>query len=230
MKKKEFQFLSETTSLDELTLLQESEDKDNPNDKSYFIEGIFMQAEVKNGNGRIYPRKLLQEATKPLLETISGRGLIGELEHPTQNSNTINYERAAIKILNLKEDGNNIIGKAKVLKEQRCGNIIHNLLKEGITIGVSSRGFGTVKHKGGVALVEDLILKTIDVVSNPSAPDALMTAIMESKSWVMSGNGELNEVMKKEIDRAVREKRNKKVLFKELIESIASSSLKESNI
>lgn len=129
--------------------------------------------------------------------------------------------------MNLKEDGNNIIGKAKVLKEQRCGNIIHNLLKEGITIGVSSRGFGTVKHKGGVALVEDLILKTIDVVSNPSAPDALMTAIMESKSWVMSGNGELNEVLKKEVDKAVREKRNREVLFKELVETIVSSSLKE---
>lgn len=161
-------------------------------EKSYFIEGIFLQGDVKNRNGRIYPTEILQKEVQRYNEKyIKENRALGELGHPSNPS--VNFDRVSHKIIKLYEDGNNIIGKAKIL-DTPFGKIAKNLMDEGVKLGVSSRGLGSLKesHDGVKIVCEDFELRAIDLVSDPSAPDAFVTNIMENKEWIWE-NGKLIE-------------------------------------
>ena len=173
--------------------------------KNYFIEGIFLQAELKNRNGRMYPQKTLAREVAKYDESYikSGRAL-GELGHPDGPS--INLDRVSHKIESQKEDGNNFIGRAKILDTPN-GKIAKSLLDEGVRLGVSSRGMGSIRKEDNCNVVmDDFMLATAaDIVADPSAPDAFVNGIMEGKEWVWN-NGILQESavaeIKQEIDEA----------------------------
>ena len=180
-----------------------AEEKDGK--KSYFIEGVFLQAELKNRNNRMYPFKTLQNEVAKYSENYIQKGrALGELGHPDGPS--INLDRVSHKIESLKEDGNNFIGRAKIL-DTPMGNIAKNLLSEGVSLGVSSRGMGSLVRKEGCNVVADdfMLATAADIVADPSAPDAFVDGIMEGKEWVWD-NGILKEAaiaqMKTEIDQA----------------------------
>ncbi len=173
--------------------------------KNYFIEGIFLQAELKNRNNRMYPLKTLQKEVAKYSENYIQKGrALGELGHPDGPS--INLDRVSHKIISLKEDGNNFIGKAKLL-ETPMGKIAKDLLNEGVKLGVSSRGMGSIRKEENCSVVmDDFMLATAaDIVADPSAPDAFVDGIMEGKEWVWD-NGVLKEAhvaqIKQEIDQA----------------------------
>jgi len=156
--------------------------------KSMFIEGIFLQGDLKNRNGRMYPMETLRREVQRYSENHvqSGRAL-GELGHP--DGPTVNLDRVSHKIVSLKENGNNFIGKAKILSTP-MGKIAESLISEGVKLGVSSRGIGSLKQtREGVNVVgDDFMLSTAaDIVSDPSAPDAFVEGIMEGKDWVWDG-------------------------------------------
>ena len=173
--------------------------------KSHFIEGVFLQSEIENRNGRRYPLATLQKEVKNYSENhiMKGRAL-GELGHPEGPS--INLDRVSHKIESLKEHGNNFIGRAKIL-DTPMGQIAKNLLDEGVKLGVSSRGMGSLRKEGNCNVVcDDFMLATAaDIVADPSAPDAFVDGIMEGKEWVWD-NGILKESavaqIKQEIDEA----------------------------
>ena len=152
-------------------------------EKKYFIEGIFAQAEQRNRNGRIYPKSVMEKAIDAYMPTITSKRALGELNHP--NHPNVNPERASHLIESLSWDGNNIIGRAKVLTSLPQGKIVKGLIDEGVSFGVSTRGLGTITEKSGTKYVQDdFVLNTIDIVGDPSAPDAWVDAIMENKDWV----------------------------------------------
>ena len=156
--------------------------------KSLFIEGVFLQSEMKNRNGRMYPKSTLAREVGRYNENFVQKGrALGELGHP--DGPTVNLDRVSHKIVSLKESGNNFIGKAKILSTP-MGKIASNLLGEGVKLGVSSRGVGSLnKTNGGYSVVgEDFTLATAaDIVADPSAPDAFVDGIMEGKEWVWDG-------------------------------------------
>ena len=156
--------------------------------KSMYIEGVFLQGNIKNRNGRMYPMETLRREVSRYNENHiqSGRAL-GELGHP--ECPTVNLDRVSHKIVSLKESGSNFIGKAKIMNTP-MGNIAKNLIDEGVKLGVSSRGVGSLQQtKEGFAVVgEDFMLATAaDIVADPSAPDAFVEGIMEGKEWVWDG-------------------------------------------
>ncbi len=161
--------------------------------KNYFIEGIFMQANKKNRNGRIYPTEILQkEARRYTTEFIKKKRAFGELGHP--DGPTVNLERVSHMIEELEEVGQNFMGRAKIL-DTPYGKIVKNLIDEGAQLGVSSRGMGSLKAgRNGISEVQgDFYLATAaDIVADPSAPDAFVAGIMEGKEWVWD-NGLLKE-------------------------------------
>ena len=172
--------ITETT--EDVKLLVETNEETGK--KSHFIEGIFMQSEQKNRNGRMYPKKtLMKEVSRYTKELVESKRAMGELGHP--EGPTLNLERVSHIITELKEDGDNIIGKAKIL-DTPYGNIVKNLIDEGAQLGVSSRGMGSLKkNDDGVNEVqEDFMLAAVDIVADPSAPDAFVNGIMEGKEWV----------------------------------------------
>ena len=161
--------------------------------KNYFIEGIFMQGDVKNRNGRVYPSEVLARETKRYnVEYVKKNRAYGELGHP--QGPTINLERVSHMITELNQDGNNFVGKAKIMCETPYGKIVKSLMDEGAQLGVSSRGMGSLKEKGGTAEVQkDFYLATAaDIVADPSAPDAFVSGIMEGKEWIWD-NGIIRE-------------------------------------
>jgi hypothetical protein len=164
------------------------------NGKDLYIEGVFLQADVKNKNGRLYPGAIMaKEVKRYTKEYIDKKRAFGELGHP--EGPTINLERVSHMITSLKEDGSNWIGKAKVA-DTPPGNIVKSLIKEGAQLGVSSRGMGSLKaNKKGIQEVQgDFYLATAaDIVADPSAPDAFVNGIMEGKEWVWE-NGAIQEV------------------------------------
>ena len=173
--------------------------------KSHFIEGIFLQAEVKNRNGRMYPVKTLAREVAKYDESYIQKGrALGELGHPDGPS--INLDRVSHRIVGLQQEGNNFLGKAKLL-DTPMGNIAKNLLDEGVKLGVSSRGMGSlIKKEGCNVVADDFMLATAaDIVADPSAPDAFVDGIMEGKEWVWD-NGILKEAqvaqIKTQIDEA----------------------------
>ena len=156
--------------------------------KSLYIEGVFLQGNIKNRNGRMYPMETLRKEVSRYNENHikSGRAL-GELGHP--DGPTVNLDRVSHKIVSLKESGSNYVGKAKILGTP-MGKIASNLLDEGVKLGVSSRGVGSLKptREGFSVVGEDFMLATAaDIVADPSAPDAFVSGIMEGKEWVWDG-------------------------------------------
>ena len=191
--------------------------------KSYFIEGIFMQANKKNRNGRVYPTEILQkEAKRYTTEFIKKKRAFGELGHP--DGPTVNLERVSHMIEELEEVGQNFMGRAKVL-DTPYGKIVKNLIDEGAQLGVSSRGMGSLKSgKNGISEVQgDFYLATAaDIVADPSAPDAFVHGIMEGKEWIWD-NGLLKETQiqkyKDKIEKSSRKDRENVLVeaFKDFI-------------
>lgn len=153
--------------------------------KDLFIEGIFLQSEMKNRNGRIYPKDVMsREVGRYMKEYVEAGRAFGELGHP--EGPTINLDRVSHMITSLKEDGNNYVGKAKIMNTP-MGNIVKNLIDGGAKLGVSSRGMGSLKvnNEGINEVQDDFYLATAaDIVADPSAPDAFVQGIMENKEWM----------------------------------------------
>ena len=195
--------------------------------QNLYIEGIFLQGNIKNRNGRMYPMETLQREVARYNESniTSGRAL-GELGHP--DGPTVNLDRVSHKIVSLKESGSNFIGRAKIL-DTPMGSIASSLIKEGVKLGVSSRGIGSLKPtKEGFNVVgDDFMLATAaDIVADPSAPDAFVEGIMEGKEWVWEGTTlreRLAAKTKSKIERLTEQKRleEKKLnVFNEFINSL----------
>ena len=195
--------------------------------KSMYIEGVFLQGNIKNRNGRMYPMETLQREVARYNESniTSGRAL-GELGHP--DGPTVNLDRVSHKIVSLKESGSNFIGRAKIL-DTPMGSIASSLIKEGVKLGVSSRGIGSLKPtKEGFNVVgDDFMLATAaDIVADPSAPDAFVEGIMEGKEWIWEGNSFREQraaETKNKIESLVTQKRleeHKLSLFNEFINSL----------
>jgi|TARA_B110000967_G_C18774832_1_gene505013 hypothetical protein len=160
--------------------------------KDYKIKGIFLQSELKNRNGRVYPKDVLENEVKRYnKEFVNKKRAFGELGHP--DGPTINLERVSHMITKLYPDGNNFIGEAKIMNTP-YGKIVKGLIDEGAQLGVSSRGMGSLVQRGGVNVVKDdfYIATAADIVADPSAPDAFVEGIMEGKEWVWD-NGVLTE-------------------------------------
>jgi hypothetical protein len=162
-------------------LTEETKDKNKPN---VFIEGVFLQSDLKNKNGRIYPREIMQrEVQRYVDENVKTKRAYGELGHP--EGPTVNLDRVSHMITDLREDGNNWIGKAKIM-DTPMGRIVKELISEGAQLGVSSRGLGSLKERNGINEVQDdfMLATAADIVADPSAPDAFVSGIMEGKEWV----------------------------------------------
>lgn len=177
-----------TENIEDIQILTEEKD----GKKNLYIEGVFLQSEIKNRNGRVYPFRVLEKEVNRYNEEYvkTGRAL-GELGHP--DGPTVNLDRVSHRITSLKAEGNNFIGKAQILATP-MGNIARSLLEEGVKLGVSSRGMGSIDRQENASYVmDDFMLATAaDIVADPSAPDAFVNGIMEGKEWVWN-NGILQE-------------------------------------
>jgi hypothetical protein len=158
-----------------------TEEKDGK--RRYVIEGIFMQADSKNRNGRIYPKAVMERAVnKYMTEQVSKGRAVGELNHP--DGPTINLDKVSHKITELRWEGSNVVGKAQILNTP-MGKIVEGLMDGGVQLGVSSRGMGSLVQKGGINYVgDDFQLATVDIVQDPSAPEAFVNGIMEGVEWI----------------------------------------------
>ena len=150
---------------------------------NHFIEGIFMQSESKNKNGRIYPRPIMEKAVdKYVTEQVSKNRAVGELNHP--EGPTVNLDKVSHKITELNWKGNDVVGKAQIL-DTPMGNIVKGLLNGGVQLGVSTRGMGSLEQKNNAMYVkDDFVLNTVDIVQDPSAPTAFVNGIMEGVEWI----------------------------------------------
>jgi len=196
-----------TEEISQVKIISEGRGKD----KTLHIEGVFLQGGIKNRNGRMYPVETLSKEVNRYCENFVGKGrALGELGHP--EGPTVNLDRVSHKITSLVKEGNNFKGKAKLL-ETPMGKIAKSLLGEGVMLGVSSRGVGSLKedHTGCKVVGEDFQLATAaDIVADPSAPDAFVNGIMEGKEWVWEGGllrERLAEQTKKSINALVTQKR-----------------------
>jgi hypothetical protein len=192
---------------EELTNVQLIAEADENGKKSHKIKGIFMQANIKNRNGRVYPMEILEkEVNRYRKEFIDKKRAFGELGHP--DGPTVNLERVSHMITKLSPDGANFVGEAKIMNTP-YGKIVKGLIDEGAQLGVSSRGMGSLETRGGANYVKDdfYLATAADIVADPSAPDAFVEGIMESKEWVWN-NGVLVEKniesWKREIESAKR--------------------------
>ena len=178
--------ITETT--EKIEFIKENVEGDTPN---YYISGVFMQAEEKNRNGRVYPKSILMNEVKNYnSKFVNGKRAFGELGHP--EGPTVNLERVSHIITSLVEQNNNVMGKAKIM-DTPMGKIVKNLLDEGAQLGVSSRGMGSLTEKGDIKYVDDdFMLAAVDIVADPSAPSAFVDGIMEGKEWVWD-NGIIKE-------------------------------------
>lgn len=183
--------------------------------KNYFLEGIMLQAETVNRNGRKYPLVILEnEIGRYHQNFIVKKRALGELNHP--QGPTVNLDRVSHMIVELRKNGNDFIGRAKILCETPMGNIVKNLIDEGALLGVSSRGMGSLKKVNEVNEVQpDFSLSAIDIVADPSAPNAFVNGIMEGKEWVWD-NGILKETVintyHKELSKTSRKNLEKKAI------------------
>ena len=171
--------------------------------KNLFIKGVFLQSEMVNRNGRLYPFNIMEKEVSRYNKDYVQKGrALGELGHP--DGPTVNLDRVSHKITDLKQEGKNFVGKAQILSTP-MGKIAESLLKDGVTLGVSSRGIGSLKDntKGYKEVGEDFMLATAaDIVADPSAPDAFVQGIMEGKEWVWEG-GVLREKFAEKTKRSI---------------------------
>jgi hypothetical protein len=192
-----------------------------------YIQGPFLQSECVNRNGRMYPRSIMEKEVARYTEQYVNKGrALGELGHP--DGPTVNLDRVSHKIVSLTCEGNNWIGKAQILSTP-MGKIAESLLKDGVTLGVSSRGIGSLRenNKGYKEVGEDFMLATAaDIVADPSAPDAFVQGIMEGKEWIWDGGilrEKLAETTKRRINNLVNQRaleEHKLVLFSEFLDSL----------
>jgi hypothetical protein len=192
-----------TENIEDIQILTEEKD----GKQHLYIEGVFLQSEIKNRNGRIYPFSVLEKEVGRYNEEYVSKGrALGELGHP--DGPTVNLDRVSHRITSLKAEGTNFMGKARIL-DTPMGNIAKSLLGEGVKLGVSSRGMGSIDRQESASYVmDDFMLATAaDIVADPSAPDAFVNGIMEGKEWVWD-NGILKEqqvaAIKTEIDNSSR--------------------------
>ncbi len=185
-------FLRESQDFSSIKVLNEGTDK-----KDLYIEGTFAQAELKNRNGRVYPKAIMEGAVnKYITEFVKSNRALGELSHP-ENRPTVKPELASHLITNLKMEGNDVHGKAKILNTPQ-GQIVKGLLEGGVQLGVSTRALGSVKEQNGTSVVQpDFQLYAVDVVSDPSGIDCWVNAVNESTSWVVTDDGRIIEQTKK---------------------------------
>jgi hypothetical protein len=193
-------YLITETTQENVRLITEATDSGK---KDYFIEGIFMQSEIKNRNGRLYPEDILnKEVDRYNKEFVQKNRAMGELGHP--EGPTVNLERVSHLIKDLRIEGRDVIGKAKIL-DTPMGKIAKNLLGEGCMFGVSSRGMGSLQEKKGVNYVQDdFMLSTVDIVADPSAPNAFVNGIMEGKQWIWE-NGIIKERQIEKYKKVIKE-------------------------
>lgn len=176
-------------------------EKKEDGSKNYFIEGIFMQTEKENKNGRIYRKNIMESALGDFQKLIEQKRSLGELGHPPNPQ--INLNQVSHLITSLKFEGNDVYGRAKIL-DTPYGKIAKNLIDEGVGFGVSSRGLGSVKEVNGINEVQDdFHLATVDIVADPSAPDAFVQGIMESAEWVLE-NGVWKSVQIEQAQKKIR--------------------------
>jgi hypothetical protein len=170
--------------------------------KHYFIEGVFMQSNQKNRNGRIYEKKNLEKAVeKYVTEQVKTGRAVGELNHP--EGPTVNLDKVSHKITDLHWQGNDVVGKASILNTP-MGNIVSGLLEGGVKLGVSSRGMGSLVQKNGAQYVgDDFMLSTVDIVQDPSAPSAFVNGVMEGVEWVWD-NGLIRQQDIEEIETEIK--------------------------
>ena len=177
-----------TESIEDVqVLVEESNGK-----KSLYIEGVFLQGDIKNRNGRVYPFSVLEREVGRYNESYVAAGrALGELGHP--DGPTVNLDRVSHKIVSLRAEGSNFIGKAQILSTP-MGSIAKSLLESGVKLGVSSRGMGSIEERNGANYVRDdfMLATAADIVADPSAPDAFVNGIMEGKEWIWD-NGILKE-------------------------------------
>jgi hypothetical protein len=194
--------ITEYTETNVQCLVEKKED----GSKNYVIEGIFAQAEGKNRNGRIYPKRIMENAVgKYYKEQVKSKRAVGELNHP--DGPTINLDKVSHLITDLRMEGNDVVGKARIL-DTPMGQIVKGLLEGGVQLGVSTRGMGSLETRGGIMYVkDDFMLNTIDIVQDPSAPNAFVNGVMEGVEWVWN-NGVIEpqeiEKMETEIKKAPR--------------------------
>ena len=181
------QFLSETDN--NVKFLEESKN----DKKDLYLEGVTLVADTKNANRRIYPKKILFEAIENHTKNfLNSNGAVGELNHPTENISQINFNNVSHRFISIREDGNNFITKALVLNTT-SGRQVFNLNEGGVRLGISSRAFGETKLQESTIVVQNLhIVSFGDIVSNPSAPGAFVSAVLEQKEWLWE-NGYLVE-------------------------------------
>lgn len=191
-------------------------EKNEKGEKSHYIKGIFMQAEQKNRNGRLYPINVLETEVNRYNENyVQKKRAFGELGHP--EGPNINLDRVSHMITDLYKEGTNFIGKAKIM-DTPYGKIVKSLIDEGANLGVSSRGMGSLKPNRDTQIVQDdfHLATAADIVADPSAPNAFVEGIMEGKEWVWD-NGKIHEVQvqqyKTQINESTREEREELKLF-----------------
>jgi len=175
--------------------------------KDYFIEGVFMQADIKNRNGRVYPKEIMEkEVNRYNKEFVEKSRAFGELGHP--EGPTINLDKVSHLIQSLTLEGNNYVGKAKILSTPN-GEIVKALINDGAKLGVSSRGLGSLEQKGNAQYVKnDFQLATAgDIVADPSAPEAFVEGIMEGVEWIMGANGVLTAVQAEDFQKTLNSAR-----------------------
>ena len=183
--------------------------EDKNGEKNTFLQGVFMQAEQKNRNGRIYPKETLFKAVEKYInEQVKTGRAVGELDHPACPQ--INLDKVSHKITRLEFDGDNVVGKAQVL-ETPMGKIVEGLIKGGVKLGVSSRGMGTVENRKGATYVnDDYMLSTVDIVQDPSAQGAFVDGIMEGVEWIWD-NGILKAQQLEKYETEIREASSKEL-------------------
>jgi hypothetical protein len=210
-----------TETIEDIRTIVESNESGGRN---YFITGVMMEAGVVNRNKRMYNESVLKKECKRYIsEYVNKNRALGELNHPS--GPTVNLDRVSHMIVNLNESGSQIMGKAKIL-DTPMGKIVKSLIDEGAQLGVSSRGMGSLKSQGGVNIVqEDFTLAAIDIVADPSAPNAFVNGILEGKEWIWE-NGLLVEKQiasyEKQLKRASKKQLEETAikLFKDFLENL----------
>jgi hypothetical protein len=200
-----------TEQIEDVKILTEEKD----GKKLLYIEGVFLQSELKNRNGRMYPFEVLsREVERYTEEYVKPKRALGELGHP--DGPTINLDRVSHRIVSLHAEGHNFIGKAQIL-DTPMGNIAKSLLGEGVQLGVSSRGMGSIDKREDISIVRDdfFLTTAADIVADPSAPDAFVNGIMEGKEWIWD-NGILKEAKvdkyRRYMDEATRQNMEERTL------------------
>jgi hypothetical protein len=177
-------------------------EKKEDGSKKYVIEGVFAQSDKKNRNGRVYPKAIMENAVgKYVEEQVSKKRAVGELNHP--DGPTVNLDKVSHLITDLRFEGNDVVGKAQIL-DTPMGQIVKGLLEGGVQLGVSTRGMGSLEQRNGAMYVkDDFILSTVDIVQDPSAPDAFVNGIMEGVDWVWN-NGILEAQVIEKMETEIR--------------------------